>query len=72
MFPANARAVRVFLAMESQWRFRPNGRRAGLDYAALRSVPDMMRLSRKKYRDTFERLRVLEAAALERIAQWQP
>lgn len=67
----NAKAVSVFLALGTQWRWltvstwgRAIVRRTGLDYGALRQVMKMMGVKDRKGR-VFAQVRLLEAAALE-------
>lgn len=60
-------AVRVFLALGTQWRLAPMGGATGLDYGPIPGVLVMMGLRRREWPETFERLRVMEAAALEVI-----
>lgn len=64
VWPENWDAVRVFLAMGTQWRFAGMaGVPSGLDYAAL---PMVLRCLRLRPNETlFEQLRVMEAGALE-------
>lgn len=73
--PANETAVRLFLAMGSQWRQVGVGTmqramivRTGLDYPALDVVARMIG-QEPPSPDTFARLRVLEGAALEAMAE---
>ena len=68
--PDNERAVRLFLALQTQWRVvalstmaRAEIRATGLDYAVLGPVARMEGLGRVKP-DDFGRLRVMEAEAL--------
>jgi len=35
VWPENAEAVSMFWRLQTQWRWRPDGRRAGLDYGAV-------------------------------------
>lgn len=68
--PENARASAVFYALATQWRVVSGmaGERAtGIDYASLPAVMDMLNIRAKYRRDTFERLRVIENAALEEM-----
>lgn len=67
VWPENWDVLRVFLAMATQWRFAGMaGVPSGLDYAALPSVLRFLRL--RPDEALFERLRVMEAEALEVFA----
>lgn len=66
VWPAHEGAVRLFVAMQTQWRMGPGGA-VGMDYAAL---PVVVRLRRLRCgRADFERLQVMEAEALEFFAE---
>src|SRR5690606_21130202 len=60
-------AVRAFVAMATQWRYRAAGmtRAAqGLDYGVVRDVLALLGIKKKRRPGVFEQLRVMEAAAL--------
>ncbi len=64
----NWAAVRVFVAMGTQWRYRPAGMGsvpAGLEYAALPGVMGLVGVKRRRRGRVFEQVRVMEAVALE-------
>ena len=64
VWPENWDALRVFLAMSTQWRIGGMaGVPAGLDYGALPMVLRFLRL--KPDPDLFDRLQVMEGAALD-------
>lgn len=64
--PENRMAVRVFLAVCNAWLYHPlSGRPLGLLRAEVLSTMALMGLRRKQRADAFERLRVVEMAALE-------
>lgn len=60
---ANLPAVRVFLALQTQWRSGMGGP-TGLDYAALPAVFGMCGIRRKKRAEVFGALRILEGETL--------
>jgi hypothetical protein len=59
----NLPAVRVFLALQTQWRHGMAGP-TGLDYAAIPPVFDLCGIRQKKSADTFGALRILEVETL--------
>lgn len=67
VLPENWPAVRVFLALGTQWRMAPMGGACGMDYGPIPGVLVMMGLRRREWPSIFERLRVMEQAALEVI-----
>lgn len=66
VMPENLDAVHVFIACGTQWRYRAAGNGSqvvGLDYL---SVEAMLRLYRTSHRrDVFDKIRIMELAALE-------
>ena len=66
IWPDNILAVRVFLAMSTQWRVGLAGA-TGLDYGALPAVMRLMQVPPGERRIVFNDLRALEDAALETI-----
>ncbi|MBO9717526.1 MAG: DUF1799 domain-containing protein [Pseudoxanthomonas sp.] len=63
VWPDNAVAVNVFIAMQTQWRTGLAGA-TGLDYAALPAVLRLVGVPEPDQPDTFECLRSMEAEAL--------
>jgi hypothetical protein len=61
VWPDNWESVRIFNAMDTQWRVS-NGGRSGLDYNVLHSVFDV-----KWGSNTFDDIRIMESAALLKI-----
>ena len=61
LFPENWPAFCVFVGCSTQWRMS-DGQPVGLDYTAVESVMRVYKV--KQARETFERIRVLESAAL--------
>ncbi len=60
-------AVRLFLAMSTQWRVEGfSGRRLGMDYAVLPATAEMLGIARDPA--TFHALRIMEAEALSVFA----
>lgn len=68
VMPENWDAMRLFLAMETQWRRAGmTGVATGLDYAVLPAVAGFHGLTLDA--DLFARLRILEGAALAAMAE---
>lgn len=68
VMPENWDAMRLFLAMETQWRRAGmSGIATGLDYAVLRPVARLFGLATSA--DLFDRVRILEGAALLAMAE---
>lgn len=63
--PENIDAVRLCCATATQWRLAPSGRRIGLDYDGCATAARGMGVS---WRETFDKLRIMEAALL---AEWK-
>jgi hypothetical protein len=73
--PANETAVRLFLSMATQWRLAGVGTmqraliiRTGLDYGAIEVTARLLGQDAPTP-DTFARLRILEGAAIEAMAE---
>lgn len=73
--PANETAVRLFLSMGTQWRLAGVGTmqraliiRTGLDYGAIEVTARLLGQDAPTP-DTFARLRILEGAAIEAMAE---
>lgn len=63
VWPENWPAVQLFAAVQTQWRVHGfTGRPLGLDYPAVEAAMRMLRI--KDRPATFERIRIMEAAAL--------
>ncbi|TCK96252.1 DUF1799 domain-containing protein [Paraburkholderia sp. BL9I2N2] len=74
VYPENWRAVQVFLALSTQWRTvaistmtRARLIHTGLDYAAIEPVFRMMGIKPKRCAAIFQKLRVMEEAALDAL-----
>ncbi|MXX63002.1 MAG: hypothetical protein F4112_15985 [Holophagales bacterium] len=74
-------AVRAFLASDTQWRFAPSGRLAGLDYLAARAAvraisADGLGLEKRgrrlRWRRVFDGLRTMEAEVLKQVRAASP
>lgn len=63
VLPENWPALRLFLAMQTQWRAAAMGGLIGLDYGVLDGVARLSGIVLDE--DVFARLRILEMAALE-------
>lgn len=64
VLPENWEAVRVFVALSTQWRLAPMGGPVGLDNAAIPPTLMLMGIGRKRWAEIFERLMVMEGAAI--------
>lgn len=60
-------AVRLFIALGTQWRWGPEGRPVGLDYGAIRPAAELSGITPTP--ELFDDLRVMEAAALEAMGE---
>lgn len=71
VFPENENALRVWLAMETQWRGQPMGlagaRPQGLDYVALPVVFDLLEIPDRA--KVFRQLQTMERAALDAMRE---
>lgn len=72
VLPPNWNAVQLFLALTTQWRCVGLGTmtrsqivRTGIDYVAVEPVMRVMGIKRRRQREAFEQLQVMEHAALE-------
>lgn len=63
VWPENADAVSVFASMTTQWRVGPGGV-IGLDYGALPEVMRMRGISRSRWPEVFDDIRIMEDTAL--------
>lgn len=62
VLPENWDACRLFLSVQTQWRYAGmDGRCTGLDYAGVEVVRRSLRVSK----ETFQRLQIMERCALE-------
>ena len=68
VWPENEPTLRVWLAMETQWRPLPQGMAGsapqGLDYAALPVVMDFEEIEVAQRKTIFRHLQIMESAAL--------
>ena len=71
IWPDNILAVRVFLAMSTQWRMGLAGA-TGLDYGALPAVMRLSQVPPGERQNVFNDIRVLEDAALETLQKRGP
>jgi hypothetical protein len=72
VYPENWEAVRVFVAMTTQWRMTgiagfggASMLHTGLDYSSLEPVLRLLDVKRKRRAALFQQIRVMEEAALE-------
>lgn len=68
VWPENWPAVRVFEAMATQWSEGFRGK-TGLRYESLKEVRIGLGIKKKAWREVFEGIRVMEAAALEAMRE---
>ena len=66
VLPRNWDAVRLFAASATQWRRRPSGVLAALDYRGVQSLAEGMEVAWNP--ETVGALREMEAAVLERLS----
>lgn len=65
VLPENWDAVNAFLRLRTQWRFKPSGQLAGLNYAGVDVVMKRMQLTNA---DTvFEQIQTMEIAYLNQL-----
>lgn len=64
VWPQNWRAVKLFIAVSTQWRVGMGGA-TGLDYAAVAAAMDMQGIKKKARNRLFADVRIMEAAVLE-------
>jgi hypothetical protein len=69
VFPENWLPLRVFLAMETQWRTNPRGQMTGLDYTALAAVREGLAIAPEAWPPLFADLQLMEDEAL--AAYWE-
>lgn len=65
VWPENWQAVSVFISLATQWRLAPNGKRYGLDYAAVQPALRLLGVARKDWGELFQSLQIMESAFLE-------
>lgn len=68
VFPENWLPFTIFIDLVRQWRVGMGGP-TGLDYSALPFVFDLHEVKKKKRREVFEALRVMEDEALRVMAE---
>ncbi|MCM8599909.1 MAG: DUF1799 domain-containing protein [Candidatus Accumulibacter sp.] len=65
----NVLPLEVFLALQTQWAVGGMGGVIGLRYEALPAVLDLLQIKKRRRRDLFAALRVLEAETLRELSQ---
>ena len=68
VWPDNYQAVSTFIELQTQWRVSGMGSATGLDYVAALAVIRELELEKDEARELFADIRVMEAAALEQMA----
>jgi len=68
VWPCAWPAVQAFGRLLTQWRVGMSGA-TGLDYAAVPVVFEMVGIDRAKWPDTFDDLRAMESAALQKMSE---
>ena len=66
VYPENLLPMQVFIDCVRQWRIGMSGA-TGLDYAALPFLFDLHSIKKKKQKDVFECLRIMEDEALAKM-----
>jgi hypothetical protein len=69
-WPDTARAVELFMRVDTQWRVGMNGA-VGLDYCAIYPLMDRMGLSAREWDDLLRDLQVMEYEALDAMHEKQ-
>lgn len=69
VWPDNYQAVSTFIELQTQWRVGGMGSATGLDYVAALAVIRELDLEKDEARELFQDIRVMEAAALEQMAE---
>lgn len=64
VWPQHEQAVVAFASLLTQWRVGPKGV-IGLDYAAIPVVLDLHGVNKKKRRELFDQIRVMESEAIK-------
>lgn len=71
VWPENWRAWQIFVSVSGQWRSAGMGGYVGLDYGPLFTLMDRHGLQGEQWHQTFEDIRHIEAAALDRMRAQQ-
>ncbi|HRD90963.1 MAG TPA: DUF1799 domain-containing protein [Accumulibacter sp.] len=65
VWPEHWQAVEVFAALQTQWAVGGMGGVIGLRYEVLPTVCDLLGVKKRRRRELFDALRLMESAALE-------
>lgn len=65
VWPENWLPLSVFMALSTQWRIYPNGKRYGLDYTAIQPTLQLMRVPKKDWAELFPALQTMETEYLK-------
>lgn len=69
LWPDNAPAVGVFMAMQTQWQVGGMGEAVGMRYESLEPVFQALGIKKSARRRVFHDLRVMEAEALAALSE---
>lgn len=65
----NADAFNLFLAVDSQWRYAPQGPPTSLDMSSILAAMDIHEIPRDKRKDMLHDLQVIERAAVTEMSK---
>ena len=70
LYPEYIRAVRLFMVLDTQWRFGPSGQPMGLEYRSIESALNLNGITgTKKRKQLFEQLQMIERGYLRKRAE---
>lgn len=69
LWPEHVEPLDIFQSCQTQFRLAPSGHIVGLDYVALESVFNLLKIKRKKRRELFWCVRQIEAGALQAFSE---
>ena len=64
VWPCNAPAFSLFMALKTQWRHAPMGGLLGLDYSAIPPLMDLRGIKKNRRSALFDQIQTLEMATL--------
>lgn len=69
LWPENEPAFRLWLAVQTQWLFKPDGARAGLNYPGVKVEMEMRGVRKKGREQLWSLVKVMEHACLSEWAR---
>ena len=69
IWPCNAPAFSLFMALKTQWRHAPMGGLLGLDYSAIPPLMDLRGIKKKRRSALFDQIQTLEMATLAALRE---